>query len=48
VADRAIVLRRGGVVGEEIPSAETHERLVSLIVGGADATAALENSSPSP
>jgi ABC-type sugar transport system ATPase subunit len=38
VADRAVVLRRGRIVGEEIPSAETHERLVSLIVGGADAT----------
>jgi D-xylose transport system ATP-binding protein len=46
VADRAIVLRRGRVVGEEIPSAATHERLVSLIVGGADATAARETSSP--
>jgi D-xylose transport system ATP-binding protein len=44
VADRAIVLRRGRVVGEEIPSAATHERLVSLIVGGADATAAREKS----
>jgi ABC-type sugar transport system ATPase subunit len=47
VADRAIVLRRGGVVGEEIPSAETHERLVSLIVGGVDATAVRESSSTS-
>jgi len=38
VADRAIVLRRGRIVGEEIPTTESHERLVSLIVGGADAT----------
>jgi D-xylose transport system ATP-binding protein len=36
VADRAVVLRRGRIVGEEVPSPETHERLVSLIVGGAD------------
>jgi ABC-type sugar transport system ATPase subunit len=36
VADRAVVLRRGRIVGEEIPTRETHERLVSLIVGGAD------------
>lgn len=35
VADRAVVLRRGRVVGEEVPTPETHERLVSLIVGGA-------------
>jgi D-xylose transport system ATP-binding protein len=35
VADRAVVLRRGRIVGEEIPTPETHERLVSLIVGGA-------------
>jgi D-xylose transport system ATP-binding protein len=39
VAHRAVVLRRGRIVGEEIPTPETHERLVSLIVGGADATA---------
>jgi ABC-type sugar transport system ATPase subunit len=38
VANRAVVLRRGRIVGEEIPTPETHERLVSLIVGGADAT----------
>jgi D-xylose transport system ATP-binding protein len=40
VAHRAVVLRRGRIVGEEIPTPETHERLVSLIVGGADAAAA--------
>jgi ribose transport system ATP-binding protein len=40
VADRAVVLRRGRIVGEEIPTPETHERLVSLIVGGADTPAA--------
>jgi ABC-type sugar transport system ATPase subunit len=34
VADRAVVLRRGRVAGEEVPTAETHERLVSLIVSG--------------
>ena len=32
VADRAVVLRRGRKVGEVAPSAETHERIVSLIV----------------
>ena len=35
VADRAIVLRRGRVVGELVPSGETHSEMVSLIVGGA-------------
>lgn len=34
VADSAIVLRRGRRVGHAIPSAETHQDLVSLIVGG--------------
>jgi D-xylose transport system ATP-binding protein len=34
VADRAVVMRRGRIVGEEIPSADTHEHLVSLIVKG--------------
>lgn len=33
LADRAIVIRRGEVVGEEIPTAQNHARLVSLIVG---------------
>ncbi|ADB49889.1 ATP-binding cassette domain-containing protein [Conexibacter woesei] len=33
VAHRAIVLRRGRNVGEERPTAENHERIVSLIVG---------------
>jgi D-xylose transport system ATP-binding protein len=36
VADRAVVLRRGRKVGEVIPSAETHQEIVSLIVGGVD------------
>lgn len=40
VADRAVVLRRGRIVGEEIPTPDSHQQLVSLIVGGADATAA--------
>ena len=36
VADRAAVLRRGRKVGELIPSADTYQEIVSLIVGGAD------------
>jgi ABC-type sugar transport system ATPase subunit len=36
VADRAIVLRRGRKVGELIPSTETYEQIVSLIVGGGE------------
>jgi D-xylose transport system ATP-binding protein len=34
VADRALVMRRGRVVGEEIPTRENQPRIVSLIVGG--------------
>jgi D-xylose transport system ATP-binding protein len=34
VADRAVVMRRGRVVGEETPSPENRQRIVSLIVGG--------------
>ena len=34
VADRAVVMRRGRVVGEEIPTRENQPRIVSLIVGG--------------
>ena len=34
VADRAVVLRRGRKVGEEVPSRATQQRIVSLIVGG--------------
>jgi ABC-type sugar transport system ATPase subunit len=34
VADRAIVMRRGRVVGQEIPTRENQPRIVSLIVGG--------------
>ena len=33
VADRAIVMRRGRVVGEEVPSPESQQRIVALIVG---------------
>jgi ABC-type sugar transport system ATPase subunit len=33
VADRAVVMRRGRVVGEEIPSEESQGRIVALIVG---------------
>jgi ABC-type sugar transport system ATPase subunit len=36
VADRAVVMRRGRVVGEEVPRPENRTRLVSLIVGGDD------------
>ncbi|MEO8094159.1 MAG: ATP-binding cassette domain-containing protein [Pseudolysinimonas sp.] len=36
IADRAIVMRRGRVVGEEVPKPENRTRLVSLIVGGDD------------
>ena len=36
IADRAVVMRRGRVVGEEIPTPENRSRLVSLIVGGGD------------
>jgi ABC-type sugar transport system ATPase subunit len=37
---RAVVLRQGNVVGEAEPNQENHERLVSMIVGGADEPAA--------
>jgi ABC-type sugar transport system ATPase subunit len=33
IADRAAVMRRGRKVGEEIPTPETRQRIVSLIVG---------------
>ncbi len=33
VADRAVVMRRGRKVGEEIPSPDSQERIVALIVG---------------
>lgn len=36
VADRAMVMRRGRIVGEETPRPENRNRLVSLIVGGDD------------
>jgi ABC-type sugar transport system ATPase subunit len=34
VANRAVVMRRGRVVGEEVPTRENQPRIVSLIVGG--------------
>jgi ABC-type sugar transport system ATPase subunit len=34
IADRAVVLRRGRKVGEEIPTRDNQQRIVSLIVGG--------------
>jgi ABC-type sugar transport system ATPase subunit len=34
IADRAVVMRRGRVVGEIVPRPENKERIVSLIVGG--------------
>jgi ABC-type sugar transport system ATPase subunit len=36
VADRAVIMRRGRKVGEEIPRPESRARIVSLIVGGDD------------
>ncbi|MEP6875198.1 MAG: ATP-binding cassette domain-containing protein [Burkholderiales bacterium] len=36
IADRAVVMRRGRVVGEEPSKPESRARLVSLIVGGDD------------
>lgn len=33
VAHRAVVLRHGQYIGEQVPSRETHEELVSMIVG---------------
>ena len=33
VADRAVVMRRGRVVGEEVPNADSQQRIVALIVG---------------
>jgi D-xylose transport system ATP-binding protein len=35
VADRAVVLRRGRLAGEAVPTADNHEALVSMIVGAA-------------
>jgi ABC-type sugar transport system ATPase subunit len=34
VANRAVVMRRGRIVGEEVPTRANQARLVSLIVGG--------------
>jgi D-xylose transport system ATP-binding protein len=33
VADRAVIMRRGRMVGEEIPGPDSQERIVALIVG---------------
>jgi ABC-type sugar transport system ATPase subunit len=35
VADRAVVMRRGRTVGETVPTAENHGRIVAWIVGAA-------------
>ena len=35
VADRAVVMRRGRKVGEEVPSPESQQRIVAMIVGSA-------------
>ena len=34
IADRAVVMRRGRIVGELVPSDSSREKIVSLIVGG--------------
>ena len=34
VADRAVVLRRGRVVGNVVPTKETHEEIVSYMLSG--------------
>ena len=36
IADRALVMRRGRAVGQEVPRPENRARIVSLIVGGDD------------
>jgi D-xylose transport system ATP-binding protein len=36
VADRAVVMKRGRNVGEVIPTPETYQQIVSLIVGGGE------------
>lgn len=38
VADRAVVMRRGRIVGEVSPTPENHPQIVSLIVGSLDKT----------
>jgi ABC-type sugar transport system ATPase subunit len=43
VADRAVVLRRGRLVGEALPTAANHQLLVSLIVGGEFSNAHRQN-----
>jgi D-xylose transport system ATP-binding protein len=41
VADRAIVLRRGRMIGEAVPSKENHDRIVGMIVGSHSAESGL-------
>jgi D-xylose transport system ATP-binding protein len=51
IADRAVVLRAGRIVGEAAPTPENHSRLVSMIVGAAPTPAAhnaADLSSPRP
>jgi len=49
VADRAIVMRRGRAVGEEVPSPESQQRIVALIVGtAAEPTDPTTNRTTSP
>jgi ABC-type sugar transport system ATPase subunit len=51
IANRAVVMRNGRVVGEAIPTAANHELLVSLIVGAArkrDASAELNQGEQKP
>jgi len=43
VADRAVVLRRGRIVGELVPSSDNLEQLVAWIVGAADVKAPTTN-----
>jgi D-xylose transport system ATP-binding protein len=40
IADRALVMRRGRTVGETVPTAENHAKLVSWIVGASGGQAA--------
>jgi D-xylose transport system ATP-binding protein len=40
VADRAVVLRQGEYIGEAIPSPESHERIVQMIMGAMPASQA--------
>ncbi len=48
VADRAVVMRRGRKVGEEMPGPESQQRIVALIVGTVDPSRADHHRSPPP